>query len=276
MDKSIADLIDGIITDRKKFAAFCFLISLLVGLGLLMVWLVPKILHLSTSKLTISAKGSEIELRSSTADQDQYYLVVSPQASWQPTHIYFKKGDKLRIVADGRVNIDSHGLNDEIEKRICLEKRVLKSHPQLRSDPNHTPEEYFSVEDWKSLVPPHYWSDPEGDKVISDSSFSGRQKYKIAPKLSFGALIGTVMMRDDVDSNGQPPPLDGEIFLVGRRWPHQSNDDSAPATGYLWLAINDVVEPEQAFPNAKGVVRLSDVFLLDNQGFYRVVVELSH
>ena len=275
MNKTIADLVELIISDWKNFLAFTGLVASLVGLALLIVWLVPRLLHVKTSELTISAKGSQIEFRSSTPDQDQYYLVISPQASWQPTHIYVKKGSKIGIIADGRVNIDSHGLNVVIENRIYLEKKIQASHPSLKQDPNHTPEEYFSQKDWQTLVPRHYWSGPEGDNVIADSSFTGRQKYKIAPDLPFGALIGTIMARDDVDSNGQAPPVEGDIFLVGRQWPRPTKEEFAPATGFVWFAINNVVEPEVALPNAKGL-RLPDVFLLDNLGFYRAVVTVSH
>lgn len=276
MNKSIADLIELIISDWKKFLAFTGLISALVGLALLIVWLVPVLLHVKTSALTLSPKGSEIEFKSSTADMDQYYLVISPQTSWQPTHIYVKRGSKIGIIADGRVNIDSFGLNTVIQSRIGLEKEMQDSHKGLSQDPKHTPEEYFSEKDWQKLVPRHYWNDPEGDSVIADSSFAGRQKYKIAPGLPFGALLGTIMARDDVDSNGQPPPVEkGDIFLVGRRWPRRTKEEFAPATGFLWFAINNVVEPQEAFPNAKGL-RLSDVFLLDNLGFYRAVVTVSH
>jgi hypothetical protein len=48
MDKSIADLIELIISDWKKFTAFCALAASLFVLLLLAVWLVPKLLHVST------------------------------------------------------------------------------------------------------------------------------------------------------------------------------------------------------------------------------------
>src|SRR5215469_7612895 len=151
--KSIADLIDSIISDRRKFGAFGMLSVCFVALLLLVVWLVPKLLHVSTSKLTISSKGSEIELKSSTPEQDQYYLIVSPQTGWQPTHIYVNKGTKLEIIADGRVNVDFHGLHEQIERRIGLEENIEKSHPGTKQDANHVPEEYFSEKDWQSLAP---------------------------------------------------------------------------------------------------------------------------
>lgn len=273
--KSVAELVEVIISQPARFLAFCGLVTLLMGLSLLIVWLVPIILHVSTSKLTISSKGSEIELKSSAADQDQYYLVVSPQASWQPTHIYVKRGSKLEIVADGRVNIDLHGLSDQIEKRIALEKNIESKHPGLRTDKTHTPEEYFSQQEWATLAPRHYWSGPDGDFVVTPTSFAGRQRYKIAPDLAYGALLGTIMTREDYDSSGQPPNEHGDVLLIGHRWPDPKKEDTVPATGWLWLAINDVVEPESAFPDAKGI-RLSDLFLLDNLGSYRVVVTVLH
>jgi hypothetical protein len=273
--KTVADLLDLILTDPKKFVAFVGLVGMLLGVGLVIVWLVPKLLKVKASEMTIAGKGSQIVFKATTATQDQYYLVVSPQASWQPTHIYVKQGAAMTILADGRVNVDSNGLSDEVKRRINLEGEAINAHPGLRQDTNHTPEEYYSEQDWQSLVPPHYWSDPEGDNSIADNSFAGRKKYKIAPDLPFGALIGTIMARDDVDSTGQAPPVEGSIFLIGRRWPRGTKEDTAPASGYLWLAINDVVEPTSLFPKAKGI-RLHDVFLLDNLGFYRAVVALSH
>jgi hypothetical protein len=275
MDKSIADLIELIISDWKKFTAFCALAASLFVLLLLAVWLVPKLLHVSTSKVTISSKGSEIELKSSTQDEDQYYLIVSPQASWQPTHIHVKKGAKLTIVADGRVNVDFHGIYEQVENRIKLEEDKARKHPGLKSDATHTPEEYFSQEEWESLVPRHYWSGPQGDTVIAPSSFAARQKYKVAPNLSYGALLGTIMDREDLDSNGQPPNEPHTVFLVGTSWPGPAKEEGAPSTGWLWFAINDVVPPQSAYPNAKGV-DVPDMFLLDNLGFYRAVVTVPH
>ena len=273
MADTVADVLKLVISDKKRFFSFIFLLLTVLGIVLLAAWLVPKILHLNATKLTLSSKGSEIELKASGSDQDQYYLVVSPQASWQPTHIYVKKGDKMTIVADGRANIDFHGIYNVIESRIVLEKKVEAAHPGLSKDVNHTPEEYFTETDWQQLAPRHYWSDPEGDFVIGPTSFVGRQRFKLAPTLSYGALLGTILTREDVDSNGEPPNEKKDVFLVGRKWP--TKDETAPVTGWLWLAINDVVEPQDAFPKAKQI-RVPDLFLLDNLGFYRVVVSLPH
>jgi len=273
MADSIADVLKLIISETKRFLAFIFLLVVILGLTLTAAWLVPRILHLRPTSLTLSSKGSEIELKSSGSDQDQYYLVVSPQASWQPTHIYVQQGSKMTIAADGRVNVDFHGIYNEVETRIVLENKVAAAHPGLRDDVNHTPEEFFTEEEWQRLAPRHYWSDPEGDFVVTPESFVGRQRFKLAPNLSYGALLGTIMTREEVDSNGEPPSGQKDVFLVGRRWPRK--DETVPATGWLWLAINDVVEPQDAFPKAKGV-RVPDLFLLDNLGFYRVVVTLPH
>lgn len=287
MDKSIADLIELIISDWKRFASFCLLVGVLAGLSLTMIWLVPQILHLTASKLIYSRKegarieftslkNNRIELKSSTKDSDQYYLVVSPQTTWQPTHVHVKKGDKLTILADGRVNIDFHGLFDQTDKRNKLEKEQVRRHPNLRKDPNHTPEQYYSPKEWKTLVLSHYWTGPDGQGP-SDTAFVGRMKYKIAPDLGFGTLIGAIVSCD-VGKNGQPPIEQHDVFRVGSQWPDPNTDDLAPAAGCLWLTINDVVLPESAVPNARGVDGLSipDLFFLDNLGFYRVVVTVPH
>jgi hypothetical protein len=275
MADSLADFVGQVISQKSKFFGFVALLLVVLGLAILVVYLVPKILHLNATQLTISSKGSEIELKASGPEQDQYYLVVCPQTSWQSTHIYLKKGAKVNIVADGRVNVDFHGLFEQIEKRIKFETKADASHPGLKTDSNHTPEEYFSQTEWQQLKPRHYWSDPQGDFVVTPTSYLGRQKYKIAPNLSYGALIGTIMSREDVDSSGQPPSDVKDIFFVGRRWPDPGKEESIRSTGWLWLAINDVVEPQEAFPLAKNV-RVPEVFVLDNLGFYRVVVSVAH
>lgn len=274
--KSVADLVDIIIAEPKKFISFMGLLASIVGLIILAAWAIPKLLHLRASEVTFSSKGTEIELKSSGSDRDEYYLVVSPQASWQPTPVYVTKGSKIKIAANGRVNIDLHGLWNEVEVRDGLEERMKSRHPGLMQDAQHTPEEYFSESDWQKLAPRHYWSGPDGDGVIADTSFKGRERYKIAPGMGFGTLVGTIMSRDDVDSDGYPPPVATEdVFLIGSKWPDAKNSEGAPATGWLWLAINDVVEPQSAFPNAQSI-RVPDVFLLDNLGFYRVVVTIPH
>jgi len=273
MADTIGDVLKLVLSDRKTFFSFVFLLVTLLGLVLLAAWLVPGILHLSATSMTLSSKGSSVELKSSASDQDNYYFVVNPQSSWQPTHIYIKKGAKMTIAADGRVNVDFRSISDLVQARYDLENKIAETHPGLSKDMNHTPEEFFSEEDWQRLAPRHYWCDPEGDFVVGPTSFVGRKRFKLAPDLSYGALLGTILSREDVDSNGEPPREKKDVFLVGRRWP--KNDETAPATGYLWLAINDVVEPQDEFPKAKGV-RVSDLFLLDNLGFYRVVVNLPH
>src|ERR1700733_13013149 len=121
MADSIGDVLKRVISDGKRFFSFVFLLVTVLGLALLAAWLVPKILHLNTTSLTLSSQGSSIELKSSGSDQDHYYLVVSPQTSWQPTHIYVKKGNRMTIAADGRVNIDFHGIYNVVKPAIGLE-----------------------------------------------------------------------------------------------------------------------------------------------------------
>ena len=264
-------MIGEIIGSWPNFGRFVLLCLLLAAIGLGTLWGVRYFLHLNTSKVTISTKESGIELMSSGSDKDEYYLVINPQAGWQPTGVCVEEKSKLSAIAQGRVNIDFYGVGDQIQQRIKLEKKMQASHPRLDNDAGHTPEEYFSEKDWDRLKPRHYWSDPGGDEVVTPTSFLGRQKYKLKPTLNYGALIGTFQRQGSNDAEYQPQIKPDDIFLVGREW----HEESAPITGCLWLAVNDVVEPQDAFPKAKGV-RVHDLFLQDNLGFYRVVITVPH
>ena len=270
MAESIAGLMSEIVGNWVSLLRTLLLLVAIPVIAIVTFLAVRHYLHLDASKLTISTKESGIELMSSVPDKDVYYLVISPQTGWQPTGVCVEEKSKLSVVAQGRVNIDFYGVGDQIQQRIKLEQKMIKSHRNLANDAGHTPEEYFSEKDWQTLKPRHYWSDPGGDAVVTPTSFLGRQKYKLQPKLNYGALIGTYLRQGSNDPDFEPQVKPEDVFLVGRGW----QEENAPK-GCLWLAVNDVVEPQDAFPNAKGV-RVHDLFLQDNLGFYRVVITVPH
>src|SRR5579864_656759 len=264
-NKSFADVLHILLHSPQKlllFLLFAGACGVIIGAGLVaLAYAMPKVLGLRPVAMKLESQEGGILLESTVGNKDVYHIVVNPQEGWQPTHISVKKGQIVDFVAQGRINIDLRGVVDA----TALRQKFEDAHPELKNkDATTTPEQAYTPEQWSQLHLLHPWVGPNGGNV-QDSAFPSRTQYKIMPKENFGALVGALLDRETaerirVQSCGPPPaPQFQCAFLVGDK--HRMDVDG---TGYLWLNINDVVDPHDP-----------DLFYEDNLGFFQVLVTVE-
>jgi len=242
------DVLDGILTTTRRYFAFVFLIIIVMGSIAGLGWVLTRILHLNTAQVKFSSEGNQILLQTTSGNTTQYQFVVNPQQCWQPTHIRVEKDQMITFLADGSVNIDLAGLVDKVHTRQKLEKPYEK----LKTNTSDTPEAHYGEKQWKQLELSRPWAGPEGGSNLS--TYQGRDALRVFPGANYGALVGAILDEDaERPSYLIKPPA---AFVIGR-----SLHRSAAKSGYIWLAVNDVVD-----------LTHPELFLEDNVGYSRVVV----
>jgi len=266
-NKSFPDILHILLDSPRRLLFFlmflCACAAIIGGALVALVFVMPRVLGLRPVAMTLGNQGGGILLQSSVGNKDVYHVVVNPQEGWQPTHIAVKKGQVVEFIAQGRINIDLGGVVNSIELRQQLEI----THPELRNkEATTTPEQAYTPEQRNKLVRlRNPWVGPNGSSNVEDANFPGRTQYKVMPKESFGALVGTVFERETVERlkvpscNPRPTPQLQCAFLIGDK--HRMDVDG---TGYLWLNINDVVDPHDP-----------DLFYQDNVGFFQVLITVE-
>lgn len=268
-EKTFADVFNGILTEPRKFLSFLGLIGSLSLLFLLIAWLVTSILGIKTQdikELNISSSGAHILLESVTGKNREYIVIVPPQG-WQRSGIELKKGDQIRFIAEGAVNVDLWSVMQKATKRHEVEDRItLKRRLDRRStDPNSVPEHYFSTDltkeeqDQLKLLRP--WTGPNGNEEIKvyENAFAGRITKRIIPSAPLGALIGAVTEKVNNLPNKQ------DAFLIGKNY--GGEEFYSQKDGELWFNINDVWDEEDTgYPNK---------FYDDNVGYFWVKVLIT-
>jgi len=264
-NKSFPDILHILLDSPRRLLFFLLFVcacGVIIGAGVVaLAYVMPKVLGLRAVAMKLESQGGGILLQSTVGNKDVYQLVVNPQEGWQPTHISVKKGQIVEFVAQGRINIDLSGVMNAASLRQSFEA----AHPDLKSTgASTTPEQGYSPEQWSKLRLLHPWVGPNGNSV-PDTAFPARTAYKVMPKENFGALVGALLDRETaerirVQSCGPlPTPQFQCAFLVGDK--HRMDVDG---TGYLWLNINDVVDPHDP-----------DLFYEDNLGFFQVLVTVE-
>src|SRR6266705_1113249 len=267
--KTFADVLDTLLTDRRKLGYFSFLTILVPGIVMLLAVIVfgqfPRWLGAENSQISIGGFETQFLFQSTSANKEEYLMIVHPQG-WQDSGIEVEKGARMSFRAGGQIHIDFNGLRQQAEDRSTMEKRLEKSKHLDRDsdDQNNLPEMYFSEEwdtnshetiwahlkDQRKFRP---WVGPEGYDP-SLQAWRARQKRRAFPEARLGELIGQIK-----DSKGSPLDKAFEIG-TGIGMPDVHTKES----GHLWLAINDVVDP--TYP---------ELFFADNLGFcwVKVVIE---
>lgn len=265
--KSFPDILHILLESPRRLLFFlvfvCACAGILGGALVSLLYIMPKVLGVRPVAMKLSSEGGGILLESEVGNKNVYHVVVNPQEGWQPTHIAVKKGQVVEFVAQGRINIDLGGVMNSVELRQQLET----THPELRNKgATTTPEQAYTPEQRNKLVQlRNPWVGPNGSNNVEDANFPGRTQYKVMPKENFGALVGTVFERETVERLKVPsceprPSLQFECaFLIGDK--HRMDIDG---TGYLWLNVNDVVDPHDP-----------DLFYQDNTGFFQVLITVE-
>ena len=264
-NKSFADIIHVVIHSPRRLLVFLLFLmacgGIIAGALVGLAFVMPKVLGLRPVAMKLESQEGGILLESTVGNKNVYQVVVNPQQGWQPTHISITKGQVVEFVAQGRINIDLSG----IVNGVALRRSFEDTHPELKGkDGKATPEQSYTPEQWNKLRLLHPWVGPNGNNV-EDTSFAARTQYKVMPKENFGALVGAVLENETAERVklqpcGSPPALQFQCaFLIGEK--HRMDVDS---TGYLWLNINDVVDPHDP-----------DLFYQDNLGFFQVLVTIE-
>ncbi|HEY6349129.1 MAG TPA: hypothetical protein VI636_06940 [Candidatus Angelobacter sp.] len=264
-NKTFADVLHILLHSPRKLLFFLLFVGacgIVIGAGIVaLAYVMPRVLGLHPVAMRLESQEGGILLESTVGNKNVYQLVVNPQEGWQPTHISVKKGQIVEFVAQGRINIDLRGVVDA----TAFRQKFEEAHPELNNkDAATTPEQAYTPEQWNKLHLLHPWVGPNGNNV-QDSAFPARTQYKIMPNENFGALVGALLDRETaehikVQNCGPPPALQFQCaFLIGDK--HEMDVDG---TGYLWLNINDVVDPHDP-----------DLFYEDNLGFFQVLVTVE-
>ncbi|HEV7797826.1 MAG TPA: hypothetical protein VGO73_06710 [Pyrinomonadaceae bacterium] len=268
-DKTLADVFDGILSERRKFLSFVGLFFSLCLILVLIGSLLPSILGINTKdirELNISSSGAHILLESVT-DKSREYIVIVPPQGWQRSGIELARGERVRFIAEGAVNVDLWGVMQKATKRHEVEDRITLARQLDRqsTDPKSVPEHYFSTdlskEEQEQLKLLRPWTGPNGNEEIKvyQNAFAARITKRIIPTAPLGALIGAVT--DKIDK----PPERQEAFLIGKNY--KGEEFHSQRDGELWFNVNDVWDDEDAaYPNK---------FYDDNVGYYWVKVLIT-
>jgi hypothetical protein len=264
---SIADFLDGVITDWKKFfrlMIILFATGLAVAISVrFLVWLATNS-GLQPASIELSSEP-KIILERTHDDQHEVLLVVQPQG-WMNSGVAVQSGDLIQFKAQGSINITSSSLQDQTQARRRIEHRLTieKQRGDFGDIPDSLwlPERHYTPADRDSLrrAAPRGWLGPAGDtgsNGMRDSRYPARARNKILPTAPYGILVGAV-------SQMQPMRYDSfsGAFRIGASRSVKWTGDP----GTLWLNVNDVWDDDDdQFPQK---------FFVDNIGFFlvRVVV----
>ena len=272
----IFDLLKTALEDTGKLIRLIVLFAaaalLVVVASLLLMRFLP-----ARSQITIPVgKSGNVVFERQSSDYEADYVVVIHPQGWQETGIQVRKGDAVRLSAEGSVAIDLQGLVASVNRRIALEDRARALAQQRHQDLNQLlPERQWTPDQIKSIMPRRAWTGPNGYAYwLYDTTSGARTNNKMMPQARYGALLMAF------SPTGQTPTTQ-QVILVGRGQYDNANpcekDENgtcvfhADRDGKLWFIVNDVWDSQDSlFP---------DKFYIDNIGqFYaRVsVTEAGH
>lgn len=201
---------------------------------------------------SIQLKVGNVEFTSNMLGSRSTSLTVVHPNGWNDTKIAVLKGQRISIVTGGSVNVDVVGTVRAGELRRAIEARFSDPRSTVSAVMSGLPEDALSAADLALLTDAtefRPWNGPNGQQPQTSLS-RARASRRALPNAALGALIGQVRFGGSQDQSTPP-------FMVGE---HLA-DFEVPASGTLWLAVNDVVFP--AHPN---------LFWADNVGFFVAVV----
>ena len=253
----MADFLDNLLTDPKRWLGLFMLLGSLSLMALLISWLVTRFFGVSATEIRLGPESSRVVFESvekGTANRE-ILVLVHPQG-WQKTDIDIEPGNHLLFKAEGSVNIDLAGIIDDVQLRGKFENEVAAKYKLIRTPAEkRVPEDFFSAEQRQRLQLVRGWIDPDGFKNSSYASWPGRRERRILPDENAGGLLAALKT-----SSGEVP-LKSETFFVGR-----TQRFVASARGTLWFTVNDVHSSDGGNPN---------LFFNDNVGLFWVKVRIT-
>ncbi|HYW09991.1 MAG TPA: hypothetical protein VE913_23700, partial [Longimicrobium sp.] len=164
---TLADVIHSVLDDNRRLARL-FLATLgLAGsaaIGVRVFLALTEGMTMETEELEIST-SPRVVMKRKVGGNTEYVLVVQPQR-WQSSGISVRKGDNLRINAQGNVNVSLNGLLDHLRLRRSIDTRILAQLDSgkivMRADSSRLPERYYSTEDHAAIRLRRPWVGPSG------------------------------------------------------------------------------------------------------------------
>jgi hypothetical protein len=255
LGSSIADLLSSVLSDWSKFVKFLLLLVCICAMIFGLVYVTLNNLPKETQEIKFGSTGSILFSRS-TKNGEEYVVVISPQG-WQETAISVDQGDKIRVEASGKVQIDSAGLNYAIASRRDADHRILQEEIKAgrweQEKNNFLPEDHYTPEDHEKIMLRWTWSTPKGLDT-GGTLFPARPKESVMPSRGYGALLAAIR------ETGVLPDRQDAIFIG------TSANLVAQKSGKLYFVVNDLLSKDKNFP---------DMFFVDNIGFYYAKVTVS-
>lgn len=166
----MADVLHSVLSDTRKFAMFVSLWVLLIctaGLSIRFLLWMWQSSGLQATSVEISS-SPKIVLEQVTKEGREYLLMVQPQG-WMNSGIPIEANDEVEFQAQGMVNITSSSLNDHIQLRRGIERRLTAQRDSGRFGPipdsAWLPERYYTRQDRDTLESTlkRSWLTPDGD-----------------------------------------------------------------------------------------------------------------
>jgi len=258
--KTGADVLDGILSNPKRWLSLMGLLAGLSGLVMLVMLAFTRLFGVETKEVRFGGTDTHILFSSveKRSGKEEYIVIVNPQG-WQKVDIKVQPGDRLSFSANGKVCIDLNDILEKVDRRLKYEDEYAKKLGIRRNDPSEkrVPEDFFSDDERKSLVLNRPWVDPGGfDLNHYEPSFQSRRSRYLLPDANAAGLIAAI------EGGSVVMPVRSDAFFVGR----SKEDYAVSQGGWLWFTVNDV---QYSDPNN------SNLFYNDNIGLFwvRVVVK---
>jgi hypothetical protein len=265
--KTVADVLDSLFSNPRRWFALMGLLAGLAGLVMLVMFVFTRLFGVETQVFQIGGANTHILFSSveKRSGNEEYVVVVNPQG-WQRTDIEVQPGDQLSFSADGKVCIDLNDILEKVARRLKYEDEHAKELKIRPNDPTETrvPEDYFTPDERKSLVLNRPWVGPDGfDLENFQPAFRSRRGRYLMPHKNAAGLVAAVK----AGSKAQPAPSDA--FFVGKSKSCVVGDEDCGALqkGWLWFTVNDVQYNDPDNPV---------LFYNDNIGVFWVRVTVKH
>src|ERR1700761_249003 len=260
--KTAGDVLDGILSNPKRWLALLGLFAGMCGLVMLVLYVFMRLFGVQAKELRLGSASSHVLFESveKGTGNAEYVVIVSPQG-WQKTSIEVHPDERLSFQANGKICVDVHEVINNVNQRLEYENGIAEREHIRRNDVNEkrVPEDYFTPEQRQSLILRRPWVDPGGfDLSKYEPAFRSRRGRYLLPDENAAGLIAAVSVAPENKS-----PAVSDAFFVGR----SKEDYTASHAGWLWFTVNDVQNNDPQNPN---------LFYNDNVGSFWVRVVVKH
>jgi hypothetical protein len=239
--RTAGDVLDGILSNPKRWLALMGVLAGLAGLVMLVMVVFTRLFGIETREFRLGGANTHVLFSSveKRSGREEYVVIVTPQG-WQRTDIEVRPGDRVSFNADGKVCVDVHDILEKVDRRLKYEDEHAKKEGIRTNDPTEkrAPEDFFTSDERKSLVLSRPWVGPEGFGLEHfQPSFRSRRDRYLLPQENAAGLVAAIK------SGSKELPGRSDAFFVGRSKDCVVGDAEtcgASQKGWLWFTVNDV------------------------------------